>query len=79
MSNSISTITSNFKYISEKINHGQGTIGTLLNDTSLTHNLNQSLINLKHGTLGFNETMEAIKVTWPFKKYFKNKSKALKK
>ena len=79
MSDSISTITSNFKYISEKINHGQGTIGTLLNDTSLTHNLNQSLINLKHGTLGFNETMEAIKVTWPFKKYFKNKSKALKK
>lgn len=79
MSDSISTITSNFKYISEKINHGQGTIGTLLNDTSLTHNLNQSLINLKHGTLSFNETMEAIKETWPFKKYFKNKSKALKK
>lgn len=57
----------------------QGTIGTLLNDTALTNNLNQSLINLKYGTHGFNETMEAIKVTWPFKKYFKNKTKALKK
>jgi hypothetical protein len=57
----------------------QGTIGTLLNDTALTNNLNQSLINLKYETHGFNETMEAIKVTWPFKKYFKNKTKALKK
>jgi len=79
MSDSISTIASNFKSISDKINHGQGTIGTLLNDTAITNNLNQSLINLKYGTLGFNETMEAIKVTWPFKKYFKNKAKALKK
>ena len=79
ISDSLSTIANNFKSISEKINHGQGTIGTLLNDTSLTNNLNQSLINLKHGTHGFNETMEAIKVTWPFKKYFKNKTKALKK
>lgn len=79
MSDSISTIASNFKSISDKINHGQGAIGTLLNDTALTNNLNQSLINLKYGTHGFNETMEAIKVTWPFKKYFKNKTKALKK
>ena len=79
MSDSISTIASNFKSISDKINHGHGAIGTLLNDTALTNNLNQSLINLKYGTHGFNETMEAIKVTWPFKKYFKNKTKALKK
>ena len=72
ISDSVSTIANNFKIISEKINNGKGAVGTLLNDTALTSNLNQSLLNLKYGTNGFNENMEALKVSWPFKKYFKN-------
>lgn len=76
ISDSISIIASNFKAISEKINNGNGTVGSLLNDTTLTNNLNQSLLNLKYGTNGFNENMEALKVSWPFKKYFKNQKKA---
>lgn len=76
ISDSISTIASNFKIISEKINNGNGTVGSLLNDTTLSNNLNQSLLNLKHGTNGFNENMEALKVSWPFKKYYKNQKKS---
>jgi phospholipid/cholesterol/gamma-HCH transport system substrate-binding protein len=75
ISDSVSTIANNFKMISEKINNGKGAVGTLLNDTSLTNNLNQSLLNLKYGTNGFNENMEALKVSWPFKKYYKNQKK----
>jgi phospholipid/cholesterol/gamma-HCH transport system substrate-binding protein len=75
ISDSVSTIANNFKMISEKINNGKGAVGTLLNDTSLTNNLNQSLLNLKYGTNGFNENMEALKVSWPFKKYFKKQKK----
>ncbi len=76
ISDSISTIASNFKIISGKINNGNGTVGALLNDTTLSNNLNQSLLNLKYGTNGFNENMEALKVSWPFKKYFKKQKKA---
>ena len=76
ISDSISTIASNFKIISGKINNGNGTVGALLNDTTLSNNLNQSLLNLKHGTNGFNENMEALKVSWPFKKYFKKQKKS---
>lgn len=76
ISDSVSTIASNFKLISEKINNGHGAVGTLLNDTSLTNNLNQSLLNLKYGTNGFNENMEALKVSWPFKRYYKNQKKS---
>jgi hypothetical protein len=31
--------------------------------------------NIKEGAGNFNENMEALKYSWPFKKYFKNQKK----
>ena len=80
ISDSVAVISNDFKSVSKKINQGNGAIGALLNDTAMVNNLNKSLINLKDGTGGFNENMEALKYSWPFKKYFrKQKKSSLKK
>jgi len=80
ISDSVAVISNDFKSVSKKINQGNGAIGALLNDTAIVNNLNKSLINLKDGTGGFNENMEALKYSWPFKKYFrKQKKSSLKK
>ncbi len=80
ISDSVAVISSDFKSVSKKINQGNGAIGALLNDTAMVNNLNKSLINLKDGTGGFNENMEALKYSWPFKMYFrKQKKSSLKK
>lgn len=73
ISDSIAIITGNFKGISEKLQNGNGTIGALLTDTTFVNNLNRGMENIKSGAGNFNENMEALKHTWPLKKYFKKK------
>ena len=73
ISDSVAIISGNFKSISAKLKNGEGSIGTLLTDTTFVHDLNLSMKNLKNGTGNFNENMEALKHSWPFKKYFKKK------
>jgi phospholipid/cholesterol/gamma-HCH transport system substrate-binding protein len=73
ISDSAAIITGNLGSIINKLKNGQGTVGVLLNDTSFIHNLNQSLETIKHGAGGFNENMEALKHSWPFRKYYRRK------
>ena len=73
VTDSFAIITGNFKTVSEKIKNGEGAIGTLISDTTFVHNLNSSMENIKNGSANFNERMEALQHTWPFKKYFKKK------
>lgn len=54
---------------------GKGTAGQLLNDTLLIYNLNNSLNEIKNGAKSFDENMEALKNTWPLKKYYRKKNK----
>ena len=79
LSDSVALITGDFKDFSEQLKEGNGAIGTLLTDTAFVHNLNQSLENIKAGSGNFNENMEALKHSWPFKKYFKKQKKATPK
>lgn len=79
ISDSIIVISSEFKSVSKKINQGDGAIAAMLNDTSIVNNLHKSLINFKNGAGGFSENMEALKLTWPFKKYFTKQKKSGKK
>lgn len=76
ISDSVAFISSDFKSVSKKLNDGNGAIGALLNDTAIVNNLNKSMLNLKNGTGGFNQNMEALKHSWPFKKYFRKQKKA---
>jgi phospholipid/cholesterol/gamma-HCH transport system substrate-binding protein len=75
LSDTAAIVTGDLNYVIKGIKQGKGSIGVLLNDTSLIHNLNKSVETLKSGAGKFDENMEALKYTWPFKKYFKRKKK----
>lgn len=59
-----------------KINSGEGTLGRLIQDTAIARNLNQTILNLKKGSKGLGENMEAAKHNFLFRGYFKKKEKA---
>jgi phospholipid/cholesterol/gamma-HCH transport system substrate-binding protein len=59
-----------------KINDGNGTLGRLIQDTTIAENLNQTIVNLKKSTRGLGENMEAAKHNFLFRGYFKKREKA---
>lgn len=62
--------------IMTKINSGEGTLGRLIQDTTLATNLDVTVVNLKESSVGLNENMEALKHNFLFRGYFKKKAKA---
>lgn len=79
ISDTMALVSGDFKSLSQNLKNGKGSIGALLTDTTFIHNLNQSMINIKDASGSFNQNMDALKVSWPFKKYFKNKKKTSSK
>jgi phospholipid/cholesterol/gamma-HCH transport system substrate-binding protein len=68
-------ITQQLAEVAYKVNHGRGIISRLLGDTSLGNNLKATMVNLKNGSAGLNENMEAAKHNFLLKGYFKKKKK----
>ncbi|HEY4967297.1 MAG TPA: MlaD family protein [Puia sp.] len=68
-------ITQQLAEVAYKVNHGRGIISRLLGDSSLGNNLNATIVNLKKGSAGLNENMEAAKHNFLLKGYFKKKKK----
>lgn len=62
-----------------KVNSGNGTIGRLLQDTTIAENINETIINLKRSTKGLDENMEAAKHNILLKGYFKDKEREAEK
>jgi len=62
--------------IMTKINGGNGTLGRLIQDTTIAENLNQTIVNLKKSSKGLNENMNAAKHNFLLRGYFKKKEKA---
>jgi phospholipid/cholesterol/gamma-HCH transport system substrate-binding protein len=62
-----------------KINRGNGTLGRLIQDSTIAQNISQTIVNLKKSTKGLDENMEAAKHNFLLKGYFKNKEKAKQK
>jgi phospholipid/cholesterol/gamma-HCH transport system substrate-binding protein len=58
-----------------KINSGEGTLGRLIQDSTLATNLDITAINLKESSIGLNENMEALKHNFLFRRYFRKKAK----
>jgi phospholipid/cholesterol/gamma-HCH transport system substrate-binding protein len=75
VSDTAAFITGDFSRISKRLEQGQGSVGMLLKDTTFVHSLNTSINNINKGTLILNEDLEALRHSWPFKKYFKKKAK----
>ena len=62
-----------------KINSGNGTLGRLIQDSTIAENINQTIINLKKSSKGLDENMNAAKENFLLKGYFKKKEKAAEK
>ena len=58
-----------------KINSGEGTLGMLIQDTTIAGNLDQTIINIKNSSKSLDENMEALKHNFLFRGYFKRKAK----
>ncbi len=78
ISDTVALISGDFSRMSKKLENGKGTIATLLTDTTFVHNLNQSLEDIKAGSKGFNDNMEALKHTVLLRRYFKKQEKRAK-
>jgi phospholipid/cholesterol/gamma-HCH transport system substrate-binding protein len=72
-------ITQQLAEIMYKINSGNGTLGRLIQDSSIAENINQTIVNLKKSTKGLDENMEAAKHNFLLKGYFNKKDKAAAK
>ena len=59
-----------------KVNSGNGTLGRLIQDTSIANNLSQAMVNIKRSSKGLDENMEAAKHNFLLKGYFNKKEKA---
>jgi phospholipid/cholesterol/gamma-HCH transport system substrate-binding protein len=58
-----------------KINHGNGTLGRLIQDSTIAENINQTIVNLKKSSKGLDENMKAAKSNFLLKGYFKKKER----
>lgn len=61
------------------IEEGKGTANALLRDSQMVIKLNASLENIRQGTDGFNQNMEALKHNFLFRGYFRRLEKQKKK
>ncbi len=69
-------ITEQLAGIATQINAGKGSIGTLLYSDKVAKNLEGSVDNLKQGTAGFSQNMDALKHNFLLKGYYKKKARA---
>jgi phospholipid/cholesterol/gamma-HCH transport system substrate-binding protein len=59
-----------------KVNSGQGTIGRLIEDTSIAENLSQTMKNIKSSSKGLDENMNAAKENFLLRGYFRRQAEA---
>ncbi|MBN8851941.1 MAG: organic solvent ABC transporter substrate-binding protein [Sphingobacteriales bacterium 50-39] len=72
-------ITHNLADISSRINNGKGALGKLLKDTGLSTNISATVRNLKQGSEGLKENMEAAKHNFLLRGFFRKKEKEKEK
>lgn len=75
-SDTAAIISGDISHIINNLKHGKGSLGVLLNDTTFVHNLNESIKSIDSGAENFDENMEALKYSWPFKKYYRKQKKS---
>jgi phospholipid/cholesterol/gamma-HCH transport system substrate-binding protein len=65
--------------LNDDLHKGKGAVKLLLNDSVTAKNLSISMENIKKGTDGFNQNMEALKHNFLLRGYFKNLEKQKQK
>lgn len=72
----VAIISNQLAEIVTKVNGGKGTLGRLIQDTTIAENINQTIVNLKKSSSGLNENMNAAKENFLLKGYYNRKEKA---
>ena len=72
-------ISGHLAEIMTSISLGKGTLGRLIQDSTIAENLNQTVNNLKKSSKGLNENMNAVKENFLFRGYYKRQEKAAEK
>jgi len=62
-----------------KINTGNGTLGRLIQDSTIANNINQTIVNLRKSSKGLNENMNAAKDNFLLRGYYRKQEKAAEK
>jgi phospholipid/cholesterol/gamma-HCH transport system substrate-binding protein len=78
-SENATVITDQLAEIMIKINNGQGTLGKLIGDSAIAESFYKTMENMKQGTKGFSENMEAAKSNFLLRGFFKRKQKEAEK
>lgn len=73
VSDTMAIVTGDFRQVSADIRTGKGAVGTLLTDTTFVKDLNTSMSNIRTASGSLKEHMEALKHSWPFKKYYRRR------
>ena len=68
-------ITDDLAAVMDNIRKGRGTIGKLLMDSTMAKNVDQSLVNIKQGTGGFKQNMDAAGHSILLRGFLKKKKK----
>ena len=69
-------ISDQLAVIMTRVNKGKGTLGRLIQDTTIANNIDQTIVNLKKSSKGLDENMTAAKHNFLFKGYFRKQEKA---
>jgi phospholipid/cholesterol/gamma-HCH transport system substrate-binding protein len=78
-SENASQITGDMAVIMSTIRSGKGTVGKLFMDTVFADNVDRSLVNIKQGTSGFKQNMDAAQDNILLRGFFKKKKKKQEK
>jgi phospholipid/cholesterol/gamma-HCH transport system substrate-binding protein len=62
-----------------RVNRGKGTLGKLIQDTTIASNISKTIVNLKKSSKGLDENMNAAKHNFLFRGYFRKQEKAAEK
>ncbi len=68
-------ITQQLAEVAYKINHGHGVLSRLLADSTMGDNLHSTMVNLKKGSQGLSEDVEAAKHNFLLRGFFRKKKK----
>src|SRR5665647_2600359 len=72
-------ISSQLAEIMINMNSGKGTLGRLIQDSTIAENIDRTIINLRKSSKGLNENMNAAKENFLLKGYFNRRERATEK
>lgn len=75
----VAVITDQLAEIMININSGNGTLGRLIQDSTIAENINQTIVNLKKSSQSLDDNMNAAKENFLLRGYFSRKAKAAQK